>query len=1236
MSIVAECPHCETRFNLQPDLVGKSMRCPNLDCRQVFTVQPVKAAKAAKPAKPGKGASGSVEDFVPVVEAKPARPKPKPVPNPKAKPAAPPESAFEVVEEKTAGPKEVVWSGDAAPPLLPAPPGKAPPPNPPAKPAASAARATTRATKPTSRPVVRPPRRKRKKGGTTRLILLGVALLAVVGLSIGLFQAITGGGKKEEEEMATKAKAAFDEGKYTDAGKQYDEIIKDHPESTARPRYEFYSKLAALHVTARSAGVRADPAAAIAAFTEFHNTYKDNPLAEPKGDGAGKSVWDAGLGVVEAVAGHAQDKLTAFKGNRSKPEDLDAVEKLLKTGDELVAKVTPFKAAGAAPVEPLVEKLNQAKAEVGAERRRQQAFTEIRERLLDPTHDNIEIARKLIEANAPGDPEAGTLIKKAEAEFLKRITYAADPADPKTPPSAATPSLLFVSAIGATKPRPKDAAGTDPAVFLAVARGVLYAIDEETGNQLWTARVGEDVRHPPVVATVELDGAPTELAVVATQLGGEPGLAGIALKTGKVRWYQTLLARAAGPAAVVGTRAFVPLADPLGTITEVNLLTGARVGKIALGQRIGPGVAVRAGTGMLYVVAESRRVFVIDVGRKPDEPDRLPPKCVQVFLTGHFDGTVPVPPVVLDPDGAGAGGGWMVLVQGQGSRESRLRAFALPPPPASTDGPAEITPVADAELTLRGWPRFAPMSDGERLAVATDFPQVVFTGVNQPGNSDKALFALPSPVPPIDYDPAAPPGLVVPADEGAFWVLAAGRLQKIRLTLVPSRGLEAVAEGRPNPLGLPTQPAQLNRRRDAACLVVRSPNSAGIRAVLVNLRDGDIRWKRQLGVTPPVAPLVAADRVTVTDQDGGVFTLPPAEADAAAGVAKTVPPQFATVEAPDNVTGPTRVAASADGKTIFTVTPVEVAGAPQLVVRRVVDGKLQHSGSVKSPGALAGTPAVVAGTLVFPAADGFLHRHVAGDMKNRPDTLVLGPRWADSGREAGAECFLTPVSDIAFVATDGSRKMTRWEWAVGKDPVSITGWEVRERVALPPLYLPAAPGGTARLLVADATGSVWLYSADRGGAHIRRWSPGVALPEGRPMGQFAVQSGADGRHRVAYAVDRKEPGDPQHVVALDVEKDAALWQVPVAADDPKREIVGSPQPADGGRWLVTDQHGRLSVLDPETGAAAVSKAVGLPGSFPSMSAVTVGKDRVLCPLSDGSAAVIALADTPAEPKGEEK
>jgi hypothetical protein len=1233
VSIVAECPHCETRFNLQPDLVGKSMRCPNLDCRQVFTVQPVKPGKP----RPGRNASGSVEDFVPVVEAEAAKPAPKAKPK-EAKPAKPtraePAADFDVVDEAPAAPKEVVWSAGSGPPGAP---GRTPPPpKETAKPAATAAKSNRAG----GRPVVRP-RRKKKTSNTTRAVMLfGMGILLVL-LVLGGVAYFIGTSEKNEKIAAENAQKVLDGGEFSNAAKAYEELLKDYPDSPDRAKYEFYAELAAVHVAAGAVGVRSDPTDAVKRFKGLVEKSKDSPLGKVDG-GAGRSIWDAGRKVVEAVNGNVQERLTTYKDKdkRTKPDELKGVEDMIGTGRELVASMGAFRPADAPPLDAESDRLNKAEADLNLERNRLKVLAEVRSLLAEANDASIEQARGLIDfGGLKDDAEVVELMKKAQSDFLKRIVYEPEAAAPKTPQSAAAASLLFVTPIGATKAPPKDAAGGEPAVFLAVANGILYAFDEESGNQIWTARVGADVMFPPAVATLEIDGTPTELAVVASHVGGEPGLTGVVLKTGRVRWYQTLPAPAAGPAAVVGTRAFVPLRDPLGTISEVNLMTGERVGKISLRQPIatpkfGAGIAVRPGTGLLYVAAEGRRVFVVDVGRKPDEPDRVPPRCAQVFMTNHFVGTLRVPPVVIDPDGAGPGGGWMILVQGDGVN-AKLRAFSLPPP-AGGDSPAEITPVADVELPLEGQAWFPPASDGERLALASDMRNVQFYGVNQPGNTDRPVFPLPSPpTPPARKGETkeAIPGLVIPGEEGGFWVLSNRQLQKFRLVLVPSRGLEAVPEGKANPLGQPTQPAQLNRRRDAACLVVRSANSAGIRAVLVNLRDGDVRWKRQLGVIPPVAPLVGADLLTITDEDGGVLSLPPAAADVPAGVAKSVPPEFVSVAAPENVTGPTRVAVSADGKTVFTITPVETGGVDQFVVRRVVEGRLEHSGSVKAPGGLAGAPAVLGSVLIFPASDGFVHRHVPGDGKLTPDRLAGGPKWAEERLEVGAECFITPLSATEFLTSDGGRKLTRWTWpVVDKYERGGATWEVRERVAVPPLLLPPAAGGApARLLVADVTGSVWLYPADRGGAPIRRWKPdGVTIPEGRPVGRFALQSGADGRQRVAYAVDRK------HVIGLDVEKDTPLWLAAGPAEGVNRELVGSPQPAGDGRWLVTDQGGRVAVLDPQTGKPAVTKEVGLPGAVPARSAVMIGSGRILCPLSDGSAAVIVLADGGAEPKGDQK
>lgn len=96
MSIVAACPHCESRFHLQPDLIGKAMRCPNPDCREPFVVEEAKSKKKMKDAPPppkGKVKAPSEDPDLPpifagpdesgvvdaVVIPPPSPPQPKPV-----------------------------------------------------------------------------------------------------------------------------------------------------------------------------------------------------------------------------------------------------------------------------------------------------------------------------------------------------------------------------------------------------------------------------------------------------------------------------------------------------------------------------------------------------------------------------------------------------------------------------------------------------------------------------------------------------------------------------------------------------------------------------------------------------------------------------------------------------------------------------------------------------------------------------------------------------------------------------------------------------------------------------------------------------------------------------------------------------------------------------------------------------------------------------------------------------
>src|SRR6185369_7835231 len=117
--------------------------------------------------------------------------------------------------------------------------------------------------------------------------------------------------------------------------------------------------------------------------------------------------------------------------------------------------------------------------------------------------------------------------------------------------------------------------------------------------------------------------------------------------------------------------------------------------------------------------------------------------------------------------------------------------------------------------------------------------------------ADKTLFPFPAPAsgPGLSGDKTIP-GLVIPVEESTYWALVGGQLQRARLSVVASKGQSVVMSGAPLPVGEPVHAGQVNARKDVACVVVRSLNSSGVRAVAIDMRDGEIRWQRQLGIVP--------------------------------------------------------------------------------------------------------------------------------------------------------------------------------------------------------------------------------------------------------------------------------------------------------------------------------------------------------------------------------------------------
>lgn len=1246
MTIIVQCPHCETKFNLNRDMIGKSMRCPNLECRLVFVVaeqpQPVEPPRPeptpVPASRPAAGKPSAVIPLPPEPQPQPKEPAPRPAaPTKPRKPEKPRPAVVdnEIVEAVVVTPpkvKEVVWSEGTDVP---------PPPS-------------TRDRRPARPEVVDEPDdelplRRKKKKNRRPLILIGMLVFGFVLIGATVFY-ILRFQDLAEAKMAEQAEAEFKKEDYAAAARSYEKLAAEYPNSTDAEKYKFFADLAGLQLAVRAVTNRDDYEPAVKKLRAFIESQKGSPLARP-GSGFGRDVHEAGKKLGEDIVAHAQDRVAAYQQDRSKSGELERAEKAIAAGRGLLPLLEPFRPSDELPPEAIRKGLDDAEKSVKWERDRAAAIARARGRLTNPTDPVITaVEAELREAGFLADAEVQGLIAAAKGKLRDLVRYEPDPAERRAPPASAAATLLFVAPVGPTRPRGPSDVGSDtpPSVFLALARGILYALDEENGALLWAVRVGTDVTDPPTVARVNLPEGPTDIALVTSNVGGQSAVAAYDLRTGEARWYQPLevadptdrskriAVPAAGPAVVVGGRAYVAVLDEQGTIYEFDLTKGTREGRIRLGQPIGPGLIVRPGTGLLYAAADARRVYVIDAGAKDDDGNPLRPRCVQVIATNHPAGTLRTPPLLIGPEGDSPAERWMILSQADGPTTMKLRAFpVLPiePPPADGKLPPE-TPTAPAvELPVAGWAWFPPVSDGERLAVATDAGQFRLFGVNQPGSFDRALFPLATPAP-TPWNGTAIPGLVFPAEESAFWVLSRGDLQKYRLGLVPGRGLEVNPVGTPVLLGVPTQPPQLNSRRDAAFLVVRSQNSAGCKAVVLNLRDGELRWQRQLGIVPVTAPIPQGDSVLLVAEDGGLVLVPNATG-AAAGRNAAAPPAWVIAPAPEKVTSPTAVAVSSDGKTVVTVTPVLVRenqkDLTKFLIRRVVSGAVTHEGQVNAPGGLAGPPILLGDSLLLAATDGFVYRHVPGSGRLNPDSLVPGPPWGAERRTADTVCYLTPLSDTAFLTSDASKKLARWDWPTGGKWNPAGAWELRERPAGPGLVLPGVAGGPPRLLVADVTGSVWLYPADRGGQPLKRWRPGAGIPAGKPSSPFVAQPDSSGRLVVTYTVESK------FLVGLDPDKDAPLWARRIG-EDMDSTFVGPPQPAGGGRWLVTDLGGRVAVFDDAGQQPVPPLVIGLPGVVPAAAGASLAGSAVLTSLSDGSAVVIGLpaAPTVAPPPADKK
>ncbi len=1226
VTIPVDCPHCETRFQLSPDLVGKWMRCP--ECHEVFVVQ-----SAATPAEvpptvldPGFGEAPAADDqpferieaddFArpePVrQEIAPLAPPPEPIPTlqplteydlPTLKPLPDDVAAAKSIPTAKSlpiapivpGPREVAWTGAAPPP---------------AGPVAVAAPA---AVADDDQPFIR----RRRRRTWPALLLVGVVLALFATLTatgIGLYRHYV----LTESQMAREAEDAYQDGNFPVAQKKYEEVLAAFPDSSDADKYRFFANLSATQAAVGAVTVRENPGPALKAFHQFVDDYGDSPLAQPQ-TGFGADVVQAGRRLAETVGDHAGDKLKSFRDDRKRLDDLAAAEQAVGEGRRLLDVLEKFRDKEAGDFASLRSRYDTLANSFAAERHRLAVLAPFRDLSADPSSARIEEFQTALKDNKlTDDAEALQMLRDAELELRKRLVYVgkrvpavAAPADPLRP-------VLFAAPV-AGSPEPRPAPGVTPDVAFAVARGVLYALDAETGRLLWGARVAPPTADPrglDLPTRVSTGGGAADWVLVAGEVAGRPGLTARVARTGDPVWHQPLEAPAAARPVVVGGRVYVPLKDPFGKVVEFDTNTGARSGEFSLRQPVGAGLTVlpgpEPGLNYLFVPGDTRRVFVFEVGRKDPDGKQMDPRCVRVFLTEHPRDSLRGEPVLITPADE-HGPRLLILAQTDGPQAMKLRAFPLPPPEAlaAGDGPAqEATPRA-AEVTVPGWAWFPPRSNGERVVLATDAGAFLAFGVSQAGNADAPLFTLPTPRPAGEQDAVAR-SQVVTAEEDAYWAVLGGQLVRLRTAVDPASGLRIVPNGSGRPVGEPVNRPQVIPGMGLGVVVARPAGSANVQAVGFDLQTGQVRWQRRLGVTPAGPPVVASGGgpCVVADEDGGVYSVS-AVASGGAGTgaaADVVARPFAELAGRAGVVG------SADGKTAWVLAPEADNNGRRLRVRCVAGGKLTVDVVVPLPDEPAGRPVALGESVLLPLANGYVYRFTPGDRQ-----LTVGPLWrGDAGGEK-PECFLTPLAGDEFLATDGGRRFLRWRWPVGAKPEKTGGpWEARAPIAVPP----AAVG--PRFASLDAAGTMFLFDADKPGADpVRRWRGGAKspIPAGRPTDRPTTLT-AGGRTLLVYAVDRR------HLVAIDPDKAEPAW---VARDLVPAEAGGlTGWTLAGSRVLATDQNGRVVALDASTGKELGRVPAPPAGTVAVAPAVPLSSGQALLILEDGSAATVPLPPEPDE------
>jgi outer membrane protein assembly factor BamB len=1092
-------------------------------------------------------------------------------------------------------------------------------------------------------------RRRNRRFLTVGWVVVGCLLLATLG--VWFFNKW-----RAEERALEKAQADYNAENYSAAAGKFEQLAQEWPDSQNAPLYRFFAELSDVRAQVFPADL--DPSAALARVKEFLKAHEQDPLLQEHT----ADVWLTLVRLREDLLKEARSKLeTRLLQQTKEALELSRKYRPVNPQDEKVAAEIAKEDARIAEVRKGIQGIEEDVARAERLRKLLAFGNEIMQKR--PTHERIQEFRDRAKREGfATDPEVVAKVREIEDSRLKWIVFR--PHEEVLLPQAGDtdPGLLITPNLGGHHSTLK----MDDRVVFALVRGVLYALRLGNGEVLWATRVGIDQTTLPIRLPQEGQ-VPERVLVLSSD---DKSLTARDVHTGRQLWQHQLSDACLSRPLLVGKRAYIPMVN--GQIDVIEIVQGHVLGTYDVGEPLVVGGARQEGTDLLYFPADSDCVYVIDVGDNPKIPFRiLDTEHPSGSLRGEPIIVSPENPNVK-PDPNTPRTGYLILCQTKGLDAMRLRVFPLPiedshtpafQPEPEVQGWSWLTPYCDGETLLLATDEGILGIFGVKQYQNDDPP--LFAAIQQdkvlppppPGNVD--LFADVRKNLARERDATrAERAQVVRTAENFFAVLIRGELQLLHFDLFRQRvarvwpRADSDQNVQPLRLGFPLHGSQLADNGHTLIATTQLADGRTCRVTAVNMDNGTIHWQRQLGMVVQTTPLVVGRHretpagtvlglLAVAPLAGmpaglpGAFALPLAREDVAligfgyeGGMYRFQSDQIPVRDDRDWYMDNRMLAEPIKDKIVGSVYYVQgdkflyaVASTPveskehritgyNLIVRRYEEGRrVADQFTLELPGApLGGPPALSGNILLMTLADGNVAR-VAMQEGARPQPgTTIRDKWADRQRP----CYIVPLGENEFLATDGSRTITRYSWPpnalVPKEeakatlPASITAAPV---IAGDELVCFATGDGAVRLLGTSDLKAVQTWSPERLGRDV--W-PGAKVTAGPFVREWR------GKRWIGCVLDHR------YLVRLDPRRDRPTWRQPYRAPE---AIIGEPQIV-GDVLLVADQSGHFSGRDPDTGARRGSDYTLQVSVTPASTPVTFGTGRAFVPLTDGTVMLLSM------------